>query len=341
MLLREVQPVVPGAQPLSLEEIRDPLPGDYELLVQVEACGVCHTELDEIEGRTPPPSLPVIPGHQVVGTVVETGRYATRFAPGQRVGIAWINSACGYCEYCRSGRENLCAEFKATGRDINGGYAELMTVGEDFAYPIPEQFSPLEAAPLLCAGAVGYRALMLARPENGQNLGLIGFGASAHLVLKLVVHQYPDTKVFVFARNESERHFAAELGAHWTGDPDEVPPEQLHCAIDTTPVWGPVIHGLNNLAPGGRLVINAIRKEAQDREVLADLDYPSHLWMEKELTTVANVTRNDVTAFLSLAAGVPIRPEVQLFRLEEANDALVQLKAKRVRGAKVLNLMGR
>jgi len=341
MLLRGLQPVVPGAQPLSLEEVRDPRPGEFELLVQVEACGVCHTELDEIEGRTPPPSLPMIPGHQVVGTVAEVGRHATRFTTGQRVGVAWINAACGYCEYCRSGRENLCAGFRATGRDVNGGYAELMTVGEDFAFPIPEQFSPLEAAPLLCAGAVGYRSLMLARPENGQNLGLIGFGASAHLVLKLVNQEYPDTRVFVFARNESERLFAAELGAYWTGGPDEVPPEQLHCAIDTTPVWRPVLHGLSNLAPGGRLVINAIRKEDHDRDALSDLDYPSHLWMEKEIISVANVTRNDVASFLTLAARISIRPDVQLFRLEEANEALIQLKAKRIRGAKVLNLMGR
>jgi len=339
-LLREIRPVEPGSSPLSLETVRDPVPGEYELLVSVEACGVCHTELDEIEGRTPPPALPVIPGHQVVGTVIDTGRNATRFQTGQRVGIAWISAACGYCNYCRTGRENLCPEFRATGRDVNGGYAELITVGEDFAYLIPEEFSPAEAAPLLCAGAIGYRSLSLTNLEDGQNLGLIGFGASGHLVLKLVTHQFPETRVFVFARNEAERQFAVDLGAFWTGDPDEVPPQQLHCAIDTTPVWRPVIHGLSNLVPGGRLVINAIRKESHDREALAEIDYASHFWMEKEIKSVANVTRRDVAGFLAVAAAIPIRPEVQLYKLEEANEALIQLKAKRIRGAKVLHLLG-
>jgi propanol-preferring alcohol dehydrogenase len=336
MLLRQLQQMQPDSTPLSYETMRDPVPGEYEVLIRVEACGVCHTELDEIEGRTPPPTLPVIPGHQAVGIVVENGRDATRWAIGQRVGVAWIHAACGYCEYCRSGRENLCSEFKATGRDVHGGYAELMTAGEEFVHLIPDVFSPVQAAPFLCAGAIGYRSLSLTNIKDGQNLGLVGFGASAHLVMKLVLQEYPDVRVFVFARSEEERAFAGELGAYWTGDMDTVPPQQLHCAIDTTPVWRPMIHALNNLVPGGRLVINAIRKEDGDRHVLADIDYPSHLWHEKEIKSVANVTRHDVRAFLELAARVPLTPEVEMFALPQANEALGQLKARKIRGAKVL-----
>jgi alcohol dehydrogenase, propanol-preferring len=336
MLIRELQPIAPGTTPLAYESVREPVPGEYEVLIQVEACGVCHTELDEIEGRTPPPLLPMIPGHQAVGKIVEVGRNATRWDVGQRVGVAWINAACGYCDYCRSGRENLCAEFKATGRDVQGGYAEYMTAGEEFVHAIPANFSSAQAAPLLCAGAIGYRSLALCNLEDGQNIGLVGFGASAHLVLKLVVNEFPDAHVFVFARNQEERQFAAELGAFWTGEMDAVPPHQLHCAIDTTPVWRPVMHALNNLMPGGRLVINAIRKEGEDRDALAEIDYPSHLWMEKEIKSVANVTRNDVRAFLEIAGRIPIVPEVETFPLAEANEALIELKTRKVRGAKVL-----
>jgi len=190
---------------LRYEQVAEPVPQEHEILVKVSACGVCHTELDEIEGRTPPPYFPVIPGHQVVGRVVSYGKGATRFNLGDRVGIAWIYSACGTCEYCLSELENLCPDFKATGRDMNGGYAEYMTVSEAFAFPIPDIFSDAEAAPLLCAGAIGYRSLRLSGLHNGQSLGLTGFGASAHLVLKMVTHKYPDTEVFVFARRKRSK----------------------------------------------------------------------------------------------------------------------------------------
>jgi len=316
----------------------EPVPRDKELLVRVFACGVCHTELDEIEGRVPPPRLPVVLGHQVVGRVEATGRGANRFKTGDRVGIAWIHSACGQCKFCREGNENLCQDFKATGKDVHGGYAQYMTVSEDFAYRIPEVFSDSEAAPLLCAGAIGYRSLRLTGLRDGQNLGLVGFGASAHLVLKMAKHLYPHSPGFVFSRSEQERAFAKELGAAWAGDIGEEPPEKLRGIIDTTPVWKPIIAALRNLERGGRLVINAIRKEEVDKESLLRLDYPTHLWLEKEIKSVANVSRRDVSEFLELAARIPLKPEFQEFALEEANEALAELKARKIRGAKVLRI---
>lgn len=338
MVLNELCSLEENETPLEFTDLPDPVPGGKEILVQVSACGVCHTELDEIEGRTPPPHLPVVLGHQVVGRVKQTGSEASGFEIGDRVGIAWIYSACGKCKFCLEGNENLCEDFKATGRDANGGYAEYMTVPEDFAYRIPDTFSDVEAAPLLCAGAIGYRSLKLAGLKDGQNLGLTGFGASAHLVLEMVRHRYPNSKVFVFARSAKERAFSRELGAVWAGDTEEESPEKLDSIIDTTPVWKPVVEALKNLEPGGRLVINAIRKEEVDKAYLLRLDYPAHLWMEKEIKSVANVARSDVRGFLELAAEMSIRPEVQVFALEETNEALAELKAGKIRGAKVLKI---
>ncbi len=338
MVLSQLCDLTTEPSPLRLTELPDPVPAAGEILLRVSACGVCHTELDEIEGRTPPPRLPVVPGHQVVGQVIARGPGAEAFEIGARVGVAWIYSACGKCSLCHADNENLCADFKATGRDVNGGYAEYMTVPAGFAYRIPSCFSDAEAAPLLCAGAIGYRSLRLTHIQDGQNLGLVGFGASAHLVLKMVRHRYPKVKVFVFARSAQERAFAAELGAVWAGEHTETPPEKLDCAIDTTPVWGPIVEALKHLAPGGRLVINAIRKEEIDKEALLRLDYPAHLWMEKEIKSVANVSRRDVAEFLALAADMRIKPEIQEFALEEANTALVELKMRKIRGAKVLRI---
>lgn len=336
MILREINVLKDNPEPLELVELPDPEPGPGEVLIQVSACGVCHTELDEIEGRTPPPGLPVVLGHQVVGEIVESGPGVNRHPIGRRVGVAWIYSSCLECEYCQAGLENLCPDFKATGRDVNGGYAEYMTVGEDFAFQIPDVFTDIQAAPLLCAGAIGYRSLMLANLEDGQNLGLTGFGASGHLVLKMVGERYPNTQVYVFARNPRERAFAEELGAVWTGDTVDRSPVKLEAIIDTTPAWKPVVEALQNLKPAGRLVINAIRKEAGDKEYLLQLDYPEHLWMEKEIKSVANVSRSDVSEFLKLAARIPIEPEVQTFPLGDANQALLELRQSQIRGAKVL-----
>lgn len=322
--------------PLKSVDIPVPVPGKNEILIKVSCCGVCHTELDEIEGRTAPPKYPVTPGHQVIGIVEKTGSVALRFRMGDRVGVAWINSACGECEFCIAGKENLCAEFEATGRDRNGGYAEYMVVNEDFAYHIPAIFTDAEAAPLLCAGAIGYRSLMLTNLENGDNLGLTGFGASGHLVLKLAQHLYHASKIFVFARSAEEQKFALQLGACWAGDSGQEPPEKLNAIIDTTPAWQPISRALLQLKPGGRLVINAIRKEANDLQALLEIRYQDHLWMEKEIKSVANITRRDVEEFLQIASEIPIRPEVEIYPFERANEALLDLKQKHVKGAKVL-----
>ena len=338
MILKQIDQLDRNKTPLILDDIPEPLPREDEVLVKVSACGVCHTDLDEIEGRTPPSKFPMILGHQVVGRVEKRGRAVSRLKVGDRVGIAWIHSACGRCKFCRSGNENLCEKFEATGRDAPGGYAQYTTVSEGFAYPIPEIFSDLQAAPLLCAGAVGYRSLRLTGIENGRNMGLVGFGASAHLVIQMVRHEYPDSRVFVFVRTREEREFAKKLGAFWAGGVEDDPPEKLNYAIDTTPVWGPIVEVLKNLDRGGRLVINAIRKEGGDQEALLKLDYSRDLWMEREIKSVANVTRRDVAEFLQVAAEIPIQPEIQEFSLEEANQALVEIKERKIRGAKVLRV---
>lgn len=344
MILESLGEVKPPHAPLRFVQHPEPGPAPGEVMLRVTRCGVCHTELDEIEGRTPPPQLPVILGHQVVGTLEsdsllsDTQRQAASLQTGQRVGVAWIASACGHCQYCLSGQENLCPEFKATGRDINGGYAEYMSVRADFVHPIPDSISDSEAAPLLCAGAVGYRALKLCKLQDGQSLGLMGFGGSNHIVLKVAKYKYPNSNVFVFSRNAKEREFALSLGAAWAGAIDEIPPEKLHAIIDTTPVWLPISEGLKFLEPGGRLVINAIRKVESDKEELLKLDYASQLWMEKEIKSVANVTRQDVREFLDLAAEANIKPEVQEYDLEDANQALLELKQGKIRGAKVLRV---
>ena len=338
MVLKRIARLAENPNPLEAAELPTPVPGQGDLLVKVSACGVCHTELDEIEGRTPPAFLPIVLGHQAVGRVVAFGPAVTGFAAGDRVGIAWIFSACGDCAHCLSDGENLCERFQATGRDAHGGYAEFVVVPAAFAHSIPETFSDTEAAPLLCAGAIGFRSLRLAGIRDGDALGLTGFGASAHLVLKMVRRRLPRTRIFVFARSAAEQGFARDLGAFWAGGTESRPPEALDAVIDTTPAWRPVVAALAVLKSGGRLVINAIRKEDADREVLLRLDYAAHLWREKEIKSVANVTRRDVREFLELAGEIPIKPEVEVYPLTEANRALADLTARRVRGAKVLRI---
>jgi len=337
MVLAATAPI--EKNPLALQEIATPQPQTGQIRVQIAACGVCHTELDEIEGRLKA-RLPVIPGHQVVGRVDALGPATSRFTLGDRVGIAWIFSACGQCPFCRRGMENLCAEFRGTGCDADGGYAEYMVVPEESAYPIPEPFGDVQAAPLLCAGVVGYRALRLTGLTDGQTLGFFGFGASAHILLQVARHKFPRSKVFVFTRPGQTEHqeLALKLGAHWAGATGEKPPVRLHVAIDTTPAWTPIVEAMRVLEKGGRLVINAIRKEATDQEALLGLRYPEHLWLEKEIKTVANVTRQDAREFLPLAAEVPIRPLVQEFALEQANEALKLVKAGKTQGAAVLRI---
>ena len=338
MILKALAPLKDNPAPLTPTDWPEPAPTQDQVLIRVCVCGVCHTELDEIEGRLPPPRLPLILGHQVVGRVESVGAGVHTLHVGDRVGVAWIYSACGRCDFCLRGEENLCAQFQATGRDANGGYAELMVVPAAFAHAIPSNLGDAETAPLLCAGAIGFRSLRLTGLEDGQSLGLTGFGASAHLVLKLVRHRYPNSRIHVFARDKAQRTFACELGATWAGDTDESAPEKLNAIIDTTPAWRPIVQALANLARGGRLVINAIRKENADKAELLEIDYAKHLWLEKEIKTVANVTREDVRAFLTMAAEIPLRPEVQEFGLEDANRALLELRSQSVRGAKVLRI---
>jgi propanol-preferring alcohol dehydrogenase len=327
-----------SSSPLQSDIISTPCPQNSEVLIQVHACGVCHTELDEIEGRTAPAALPMIPGHQVVGPVIEEGPDCRLGTQGRRVGVAWIYSACGTCKWCTSGRENLCPDFIACGRDAAGGYAQFMVAREGFIHEVPAGIGDCEATPLLCAGAVGYRALSMCELSNGQALGLTGFGASGHLVLQMSKFLYPDTRVYVFARSRKEREFATDLGAFWSGDTRDRPPQLLDSIIDTTPAWLPVLSAMENLAPGGRLVINAIRKEVNDREELLQLDYERHLWQEKSIRSVANVTRKDVRECLSLAAQIPLQPFVTEYSLDEANAALIELKQGHIMGAKVIRM---
>ncbi|HUL31904.1 MAG TPA: zinc-dependent alcohol dehydrogenase family protein [Thermodesulfobacteriota bacterium] len=329
MVLREIAPI--ENEPLKMEDLPDPVPGPKQILVKISACGICHTELDEIEGRLPP-KLPIVLGHQIVGRVQGLGSGATEFDLGDRVGIAWIHSSCGKCHFCKTGTENLCSEFRGTGCHADGGYAQYTVVSEDFAYLIPERFSDADATPLLCAGAIGYRDLILSGIKKGQTLGLFGFGASAHIVIQMARHW--GCEVYVFTRAEDHRTLAKKLGATWTGRPEDEPPQKLDGAIDFTPVGETVPRALRALEKGGRLVLAVIRK----RNPIPPLDYAQLLWDEKEIKSVANITRKDAREFLPLAAKIPIIPEVQEFELEEANQALLLLKQGKIQGAGVLKM---
>jgi propanol-preferring alcohol dehydrogenase len=330
MVLKEISPI--EKEPLRMTDLPDPIPGPKEILIKISACGICHTELDEIEGRLPP-KLPMVLGHQIVGRVKNWGPGATKFNSGDRVGIAWIYSACGKCSFCQNGNENLCSEFRGTGCHVNGGYAQYTVISEDFAYLVPERFSDAEATPLLCAGAIGYRDLILSGIKKGQTLGLFGFGASAHIVIQIA--RYWGCEIFVFTRGDEHRELAKKLGASWAGGPEDEPPKKLHYAIDFTPVGETVSHALKVLEKGGRLILAVIRK----RNPIPPLDYAELLWDEKEIKSVANITRKDVLDLLPLAAEIPIIPEVQEFTLEEANKALILLKQGKIQGAGVLRML--
>jgi alcohol dehydrogenase, propanol-preferring len=336
------QPTTPSSgTPLEATDVPMPTGGRGDLVVRVSVCGVCRTDLDLVEGRLVAPRYPVIPGHQVIGRVAQAGADVAELREGDRVGIAWINSACGSCPWCRTGRENLCPLFRSTGCDVDGGYAEYAAVPAEFAHVIPEELPDASAAPLLCAGAIGWRSLRLTGLSDGEPLGLVGFGASAHLVLQLARHRYPGSPVYVFARNAAERAFARELGAAWVGDIADEPTERMAAIIDTTPAWKPVVEALARLAPGGRLVINAIRKSGADQERLLSLDYARHLWMEREIRSVANVTREDVRQMLAAAVDMGLTATVRELPLEQANTALVELGAgAAVRGATVVRVLG-
>jgi alcohol dehydrogenase, propanol-preferring len=315
--------------PLSLRDIRTPTPGQGEIRVRIAACGVCHTDLHIVEGDLKLPKLPVVPGHQIVGVVDAAGSGAHRFREGDRVGVPWLYSTCGQCRYCRKGLENLCDLARFTGFHIDGGYAEAMIVHEDFAYPLPKNFSDLQAAPLLCAGVIGCRSLRLSSVASGDRLGLFGFGGSAHIVLQLASHR--GCEVYVFTRSEEHRQLARELGAAWAGSAEEKPPEELDGAIIFAPAGKLVPDALRATRKGGTVALAGITMSP-----IPEMDYDSLLYHERVLRSVANSTREDARELLRAAAEIPIRAEVQAFKLEEANAALQSLKHSKIRGAAVL-----
>ncbi len=332
MVLNRISPI--EERPLEVADLPIPTPSDNQILVKTLVCGACHTDLDEIEGRLKPAKLPIVLGHQVVGTVADKGKGVTKFKTGERIGITWLYSACGKCYFCQTGSENLCEQAKWTGKDINGGYAEYMVISEEFAYPLAERFSDAEAAPLLCAGVIGYRTLRLAEVTDGQTIGLFGFGACAHIVIQIIKYKFPNSAVFVFTKTAEHARLAEKLGAIWTGRSGDQPPAKLNKVMDFTPVGECVRDALAVLDKGGRLVINAIRKET----AVPKLDYAKHLWLEREIKSVANVTRRDAEEFLPLAAQIPIVPTIEEFPLAQANEALIRLKHSKLRAAAVLRV---
>ena len=310
--------VFSGPGQLSFGEAPDPIPGPDELLLEVAACGVCRTDLQIVSGDIPARRLPLIPGHQVVA----------RTSDGERVGIAWLGGADGTCEHCLAGRENLCEQAEFTGWTRDGGYAERMVARRDFVFPIPERFDDIHAAPLLCAGIIGYRSLRLSGIRPGERLGLFGFGSSAHLAIQVAVHW--GCEVFVFARSAAERTRAAELGASWTGEYDARPPAPLHAAVTFAPAGAVVVDALAATGPAGTVAINAIHLDG-----MPAFDYDL-LWRERVLRSVANFTREDAHDFLAVAAEIPIEPRVETFSLEQAGTALERLAAGDIAGSAVL-----
>ncbi len=316
--------------PLKLAELPSPIPTAGQILVQIHMCGICHTDLHVVEGELPNPTLPVIPGHEIVGTVLENGEGAIRFQTGTRIGIPWLHDACGQCEYCHRGQENLCPYAHFTGYTAQGGYAEYTVIPEAFAVPLPDSFSDLEVAPLLCAGIVGYRSLRLSDLQSGERLGLYGFGGSADLCIQ--VARYWDCEVYVFTRSREHQQHARNRGAAWVGRAEETPPVQLDRAIIFAPVGSLVPAALGHLRKAGTLCINAIHTSPIP-------EMPYHLlWEERTIRTVANATRRDAEEFLPLAAKIPIRTATEQFDLSEANFALQKLKHSQINGTAVLRI---
>jgi alcohol dehydrogenase, propanol-preferring len=318
---------VPG-EPLRVAEVAPPEPGEGQVLLRVHCCAVCRTDLHVVDGELPDPRLPLIPGHQIVGTVERIGEHTDGFTVGERVGVPWLGWTDGECRYCLSGRENLCENARFTGYQIDGGYAEYALADGRFCFSIPESFPDLQAAPLLCAGLIGHRSLRFA--GDAERLGLYGFGASAHIVAQVASHE--GRRVFAFTRpgDEEAQEFARELGAEWAGSSEEAPPEELDAAIIFAPVGALVPAALRAVARGGTVVCAGIH--------MSDIPSFSYdlLWEERSVRSVANLTRQDGLDFLALAPEVPVRTEVMPFPLEAANEALEALRGGRVRGAAVL-----
>ena len=327
MVLEKTGPVSESS--LKGSDVPEPTPGPGEILVKVCACGVCRTDLHTVEGDLSLPHLPVTPGHQVVGTVKSVGEGVKRFQEGDRVGVAWLNSTCGHCRFCLSGKENLCESARFTGYHRDGGYAEALIVPADFAYSIPEGFPDTQAAPLLCAGIIGYRALRLSGIEPGGRLGLFGFGASAHVAIQIA--GYWGCDVYAFSRGDGHRRLAQQLGAVWTGKMEDEPPVKLNAAVVFAPAGEVALKALETLDRGGTAAIAGIHMSP-----IPTLDYEKHLFYEKTLRSVTASTRRDGQELMDLAAGIPIRTEVETFPLSEANTALMDLKGGRINGAGVL-----
>jgi propanol-preferring alcohol dehydrogenase len=317
----------PG-EPLRIAEVSVPEPGEGQILLRVHCCAVCRTDLHVVDGELPDPELPLIPGHQIVGTVEKVGEHAGQFTEGDRVGVPWLGWTDGECRYCLAGRENLCENARFTGYQIDGGYAEYAVADGRFCFPIPEGFPDLQAAPLLCAGLIGHRSLRFA--GDGERLGLYGFGASAHIVAQVAAHEGRRIFAFTSPHDEEAQEFARELGAEWAGSSEEAPPEELDAAIIFAPVGALIPTALRAVARGGTVVCAGIHMS----------DIPSFpyeiLWGERSVRSVANLTRQDGLVFLALAPEVPVRTEVMSFPLQEANQALDTLRSGHVRGAAVL-----
>jgi propanol-preferring alcohol dehydrogenase len=328
MILEKARPI--ERDPLLAVELPTPAPGPNEIRIRVRACGVCHTDLHTVEGDLPLPRLPLIPGHQVVGLVESVGENVTRFRVGERVGVPWLYSACGECAYCRRGNENLCEKARFSGYHVDGGYAQYMVAPQDFAYHIPEPFSDLEAAPLLCAGVIGYRALRLSEVRPGERLGLYGFGASAHVTIQVAIHW--GCEVFVFTRSQEHRRLARELGAAWAGGAEDDPPAKINSGIIFAPAGWLVPQALRVLDKGGTLALAGIYMSP-----IPEMDY-GLIYDERTVRSVANSTRRDAEEMLQVAAAVPVHTEIQVFALEEANLALRMVKESKIQGAGVLEI---
>lgn len=328
-VLRHPGPVESG--PLELTEVADPTAGAGEVVIAVETCAVCRTDLQLCEGDLAPRVLPIIPGHQVVGTVMETGPGVDLVHAGDRVGVAWVSSTCGVCRFCRAGRENLCDDGRFTGWDRDGGFAERMVARADFVHRLPEGFDAVEAAPLLCGGAIGLRSLRVAGIEPGDRLGLYGFGASATCAIQIARHW--DCEVAVCTRSADEQERARALGAVWVGDYETSPPFPLDGAVTFAPVGSVVVRALEALDKGGVVAINAIHLDS-----IPEFDY-DHLWWERQIRSVANVTRDDVAELVRLASAIPIRTTAEVHPLGDVNRALARLAGGEVSGAAVLSVV--
>lgn len=318
------------ARPLILEEIERPVPGSGELLARVRVCGICHTDLHLVEGDIQAAEYPITPGHQVVAEVEQVGPNVTGWSPGDRVGIPWLFSACGECEYCQRGQENLCPHAKFTGFDVDGGFGEFMRADADYVLPLPEGLKDQEIAPLLCAGIIGYRSLHQADVGPRDRLGLVGFGASAHLAIQVAMHW--DCEVYVFTRSQSHRELATRLGASWVGGAEDAAPAPLDRAVIFAPAGELVPTILEKIRPGGTLALNAIHMTPIPR-----MEYDL-IYGERTLRSVANATYQDGVEFLQLAEEIPIRPTTQTYALEQANQALMDLKESAIDGAGVLDV---